>query len=287
MVRGIVYQEGRAEVRHDVEVRGPLANEVLVRVVAAGVCHSDLSLLDGTIEWPSPSLMGHEGAGIVEAVGPGVTAVMPGDHVVIATISNCGLCKWCAIGKPGWCRKSLANRHEPFTTGGGPAGNFAATSSFAEVTLINEVQAVPIDKDVPLTSACLIACGVVTGLGSVFNRANLQPGQTAAVFGAGGVGLSAIQALRIKGASRIIAVDTVADKAPLALKLGATDFVNAAEVDAVDAIHELLPHGAARSAAAEWIGHLSALVIRPPARPRSKCWIGEVPACRSASSSTA
>jgi Zn-dependent alcohol dehydrogenase len=242
-VRGIVYEEGRAEIRTDVEVRGPLANEVLVRVVAAGVCHSDLSLLDGTIEWPSPSLMGHEGAGIVEAVGSAVTRVVPGDHVVIATIRNCGLCKWCSIGKPGWCRQSLANRHEPFTTGGGPAGNFAATSSFAEVTIVNEVQAVRIDKDVPLTSACLIACGVITGLGSVFNRANVQPGQTAAVFGAGGVGLSAIQALRIKGASRIIAVDTVADKEALARKLGATDFVNAAEVDAVEAVHELLPHG--------------------------------------------
>jgi S-(hydroxymethyl)glutathione dehydrogenase/alcohol dehydrogenase len=245
-MRGIVYTGEGAELRHDVEVRRPLADEVQIRVTAAGVCHSDVSLLDGTIEWPAPSLMGHEGAGVVEAVGPEVTRVAPGDHVVIATIANCGLCKWCSIGKPGWCRESLANRHEPFTVGGEPAGNFAATSSFSEVTLVKEMQAVPIDRDVPLTSACLIACGVVTGLGSVFNRANVQPGQTAAVFGAGGVGLSAIQALRIKGASRIIAVDTVAAKAPLALKLGATDFVDASVTDAVEAIHELLPHAPGR-----------------------------------------
>jgi S-(hydroxymethyl)glutathione dehydrogenase/alcohol dehydrogenase len=241
-VRGIVYNGTDAEIRSDVEVRGPGPTEVLVRVAAAGVCHSDVSLLDGTIPWPAPSLMGHEGAGVVEAVGSEVTRVKPGDHVVIATVANCGMCKWCNSGRPTWCRASLANRHEPFTVGGTPAGNFAATSSFAEVTLVKEVQAVPIDRDVPLTSACLIACGVVTGLGSVFNRANIQPGQTAAVFGSGGVGLSVIQALRIKGAGRIIAIDTVPAKGELALKLGATDFVNATEVNAVDAIHEMLPY---------------------------------------------
>ena len=164
-MRGIVFTgEGpMAEVRNDVEVRAPGPNEVLVRVAAAGVCHSDVSLLDGTIPWPSPSLMGHEGAGVVEAIGSEVTRVQPGDHVVIATVANCGFCKWCNIGKPTWCRSSIANRSEPFTVGGETAGNFAATSSFAEVTIVKEVQAVKIDKDVPLTSACLIACGVITG----------------------------------------------------------------------------------------------------------------------------
>jgi Zn-dependent alcohol dehydrogenase len=242
-VRGIVFtgEGAMAEVRNDVEVRPPGPSEVLVRVAAAGVCHSDVSLLDGTIPWPTPSLMGHEGAGVVEAVGAEVTRVKPGDHVVIATVANCGICKWCNTGRPTWCRASIANRSEPFTVGGETAGNFAATSSFAEVTVVKEVQAVKIDSDVPLTSACLIACGVITGLGSVFNRANFETGQTAAVFGSGGVGLSVIQALRIKGASRIIAVDTVAAKGELAIKLGATDFVNAAEVNAAEAIHELLP----------------------------------------------
>ncbi|HEY3672321.1 MAG TPA: Zn-dependent alcohol dehydrogenase [Acidimicrobiia bacterium] len=240
-MRGIVFNGEGADVRTDVEVIDPGPDEVLVRLAAAGVCHSDVSLLDGTIPWPAPSLMGHEGAGVVEAIGSLVTRVKPGDHVVIATVSNCGICDQCAVGKPTWCRKTLGNRREIFTVGGEPAGNFAATSSFAEMTVVKEVQAVPIDKDVPLTSACLIACGVVTGMGSVFNRANVQPGDNVAVFGAGGVGLSTIQALRIKAANHIIAVDTIPAKGELALQLGATHFINAAETNPVEAIKELLP----------------------------------------------
>jgi Zn-dependent alcohol dehydrogenase len=243
-VRGIVFNGETAEIRDDVEVRKPGPSEVLVRVAAAGVCHSDISVVDGTIPWPAPSVMGHEGAGVVEEVGPGVTRVKKGDHVVIATVANCGICDQCNVGKPTWCRKSIANRTEPFTVGGEVAGNFAATSSFADMTIIKEVQAVPIDKEVPLTSACLIACGIVTGVGSVFNRANVQPGDNAAVFGAGGVGLAVIQALRIKAAGRIIAVDTLASKGELALELGATDFIDASQVDAVQAIHEMLPFSA-------------------------------------------
>ena len=227
----VFHQHGGPEVLKYTDAPDPKINatEVLVRMVAAGVCHSDVSVMNGTIPWPAPSLMGHEGAGIVEAVGSEVTRVKVGDHVVVATVANCGACKWCNIGRPTWCRSSIANRIEPFTVNGEPAGNFAATSSFAEVTLVQEIQAVPIAADVPLTSACLIACGVVTGLGSVFNRANVTPGQTAAVFGAGGVGLSVIQALRIKQASRIIAVDINPEKFTVARELGATDFVNPKE----------------------------------------------------------
>ncbi|MFN8026930.1 MAG: Zn-dependent alcohol dehydrogenase [Acidimicrobiia bacterium] len=243
-MRGIVFTGSgpMAEVRDDVTVIDPGPDEVLVRVVAAGVCHSDVSLLDGTIPWPAPSLMGHEGAGIVEKVGSLVSRVKPGDHVVIATVSSCGRCDACAVGKPTWCHKTLANRREIFTVGGEPAGNFAATSSFAELTVVKEIQAVPIDKEVPLTSACLIACGIVTGMGSVFNRANVMPGDNVAVFGCGGVGLATIQALRLKAANKIIAVDTLPQKGELALQLGATHFVNAAETDAVAAIHELCPY---------------------------------------------
>ncbi len=243
-MRAIVFNGETAELRDDVTVRSPGSGEVLVRLVAAGVCHSDLSVVDGTIPWPAPSVMGHEGAGVVEAVGDGVTRVKPGDHVVIATVANCGICDRCNAGRPTWCKQSIANRTEPFTVGGQPAGNFAATSSFAELTVVKEVQAVPIDREVPLTSACLIACGVVTGLGSVFNRASVQPGDNAAVFGAGGVGLAAIQALRIKQASTIVAVDTLASKGELALALGATHFVDASNDDAVQKIRELLPWSA-------------------------------------------
>ena len=244
-MRGIVWMGDKAEIRSDVHVRKPGHGEVWVRIIAAGVCHSDVSVMDGTIPWPAPSLMGHEGAGIVEAIGAGVTRIAVGDHVVVATVANCGSCKWCTIGKPTWCRASIANRTEPFTVGGKPAGNFAATSSFAEVTVIKEIQAVPIPKDVPLTSACLVACGVVTGLGSVFNIADVKPGQTAAVFGAGGVGLSAIQALRIKQASRIIAIDANPAKREIALSLGATDFIDAREVpDVAEMVRSMLPHSA-------------------------------------------
>jgi Zn-dependent alcohol dehydrogenase len=241
-MRGIVFNGTRAELRDDCSVRAPETGEVWVRMVAAGVCHSDLSVLDGTIAWPAPSMMGHEGAGTVEAVGPNVHTVAVGDPVVVSTVANCGVCRWCNIGKPTWCRGSIGNRTEPFTVGGEPCGNFAAASSFAEVTVVKEIQAVKIPSGVPLTSACLIACGVVTGVGSVFNRANVQPGQTAAVFGAGGVGLSVIQGLRLKSASRIVAVDTMASKEAMARQMGATDFVNAADLDAVEAVRELLPH---------------------------------------------
>jgi S-(hydroxymethyl)glutathione dehydrogenase/alcohol dehydrogenase len=240
-VRAIVFNGETAEIRNDVEVRKPGPNEVLVRVAAAGVCHSDISVVDGTNPWPAPSVMGHEGAGVVEEIGSSVTRVKKGDHVVIGTVSNCGICDRCNAGRPTWCKQSIGNRSEPFTVGGEIAGNFAATSSFAEVTVIKEVQAVPIPKEIPLTSACLIACGVVTGVGSVFNRADVMPGDFTAVFGAGGVGLSVIQALRIKAAGSIIAVDTLESKKDLAMKLGATHFIDASKEDAVQKIRELHP----------------------------------------------
>jgi S-(hydroxymethyl)glutathione dehydrogenase/alcohol dehydrogenase len=148
----------------------------------------------------------------------------------------------CNIGVPTRCRQSIGNRTEPFTLGGVPCSNFAATSTLAERTVISEVQAVPIDPSVPLTSACLIACGVLTGAGSVWNVARVARGDTAAVFGVGGVGLSAIQALNVAGASRVIAVDTVASKEVLARQFGATDFVLGG-AGAADRIRELVPFG--------------------------------------------
>jgi len=240
-MRGIAFTGDKAEVRDDLEVRGPGPTEVAVRIAAAGVCHSDLSVVNGTIPWPAPAVLGHEGAGVVEEVGSSVTKVKPGDHVVVATVANCGMCKYCSMGRPTWCRSSIGNMGKPFTLGGEPAWNFAATSSFAERTVVQQVQAVPM----PLTSACLIACGVVTGVGAVFNRADVKPGQTAAVFGVGGVGLNVIQALALSQAGRIIAVDTVAGKEPLAMQFGATDFIDASAVDDVaTAVRELLPFSA-------------------------------------------
>ncbi len=242
-MRGIVYTGGDAEVTDKLEVAEPGPGEVKVKIVAAGVCHSDLSVLDGTIPWKAPSVLGHEGAGIVESVGAAVRSVKPGDHVVIATLASCGTCRACNTGRPTLCVHTLGNVSTPFTYDGEPASNFAAASVFAEYTIVKEVQAVRISKDVPFTSACLIGCGVLTGVGSVLNRAKVAPGDTAAVFGVGGVGLNVIQALRLSAASRIVAVDTLASKEDLARQFGATHFVDASAGDAVEEIKRVVPHG--------------------------------------------
>jgi Zn-dependent alcohol dehydrogenase len=240
-MRGIVYTGDGVEVSTELSVRDPGPKEVKVRIVAAGVCHSDLSVIDGTIPWKPPAVLGHEGAGVVEAVGTEVRSVKPGDHVVIATLASCGACRACSAGHPTWCRRTLGNISEPFTFKGEPASNFAAASVFAESTVVSEVQAVKIPKDIPLTSACLIGCGVVTGVGAVLNRAAVRPGDTAAVFGVGGVGLNVIQGLRIAGATRIVAVDTVAGKEALGRQFGATHFVDASTEDAAAAVRALTP----------------------------------------------
>jgi len=240
-VRGIVFNGERAEVTDALEVRSPGPGEVRVKMVAAGVCHSDQSVLDGTIPFPTPVVMGHEGAGIVDEVGGEVTTVSPGDHVVVATLANCGKCKQCARGWPTRCKASMGNWTQPFTFNGEPAWNFAAASAFAEYTVVQEVQAVRIDRDVPLTSACLIGCGVVTGACAVWNRARVQRGDTAVVFGVGGVGLNVIQALRVADASRIVAVDMLTGKEPFARRFGATDFLDARDPDIVATIRAMFP----------------------------------------------
>jgi Zn-dependent alcohol dehydrogenase len=242
-MRGVVFDGQRVEVRTDLEVRSPAPDEVAVRIAAAGVCHSDVSVTNGTIPFPTPVVLGHEGAGVVEAVGSAVTSVHPGDHVVISTLASCGHCRWCNTGHPTWCRSTLGNFTQPFTVGGQPAWNFAAASTFAEVTVIKEIQAVPVPADIPMAVAAIVACAVVTGAGAVLNRASVTLGQSAAVFGVGGVGLSAIAALRLAGASRIIALDTVAAKEGLARSMGATDFVDATG-DTTAAVRALLPYDA-------------------------------------------
>jgi Zn-dependent alcohol dehydrogenase len=253
-MRGIVYTGSAASVTDELEVREPGPGDVRVAISAAGVCHSDLSVLNGTIPWESPSVLGHEGAGLVEAVGPGVTSVEVGDHVVIATLASCGLCRACT-GHPTWCLKTLSNVTQPFTYQGQPASNFAGTSVFTELTVVKEVQAVKISKEVPMASACLIGCGVLTGVGSVLNRARVQAGETAVVFGAGGVGLNAIQGLRIAGASRIIAVDILASKEALARRFGATHFIDSSVDDPVEAIRDIVPPDPGRvSGALGWTG---------------------------------
>ena len=241
-MKGIVYDGSTATLVDGLTVREPGPREVWVDVAAAGLCHSDISYMHGLYPVPSPGVCGHEAAGVVAAVGNAVTHVAPGDHVIIATLAACGFCEFCMDGKPTFCRSTLANWSQPFTLDGEPIYNFAATSAFAERTIVRDVQCVKIPKDVPLTSAALVGCGVVTGMGAVFNRANVKRGQSAVVFGVGGVGLNCIQALKVQGASTIVAVDTLAEKEGLARRFGATHFLDGRRDDIVDAIIGILPY---------------------------------------------
>lgn len=237
-MRGIVFDGKRAQVVHDLEVRDPAPGEVRVAVAAAGICHSDLSVIDGTIPFPPPVVLGHEGAGIVDAVGPGVTHVVPGDHVALSTLANCGACAQCDRGRPTMCRKAIGRPGRPFTRGGEPLYQFASNSAFAEKTVVKAVQAVKIPEDLPLTSAALIGCGVLTGVGAVLNRAKVDHGESVLVIGTGGIGLNVIQGARIAGARCVVAVDSNPEKEAAARLFGATHFLTSA-----DGVRDILPNG--------------------------------------------
>ncbi|HEX6165590.1 MAG TPA: alcohol dehydrogenase catalytic domain-containing protein [Acidimicrobiales bacterium] len=243
-MRGIVWT-GQLEVRDDVDVRDPRPHEVRVRIANAGLCHSDVSVIDGTIPFPTPVVLGHEGAGVVEEVGDAVTKVAVGDHVVLTTLGNCGRCAACDRGQPTHCRDTMGRLGRPFTVGGEKAFSFANTGVFTEQVVVTETQAIVIDPEVPLRVACLIGCAVVTGAGAVLNRARVQPGQSVVVIGAGGIGQAAVQAARIAAAGRIVVVDANPDKEAVSRLFGATDFVDAgATDDTVAAVKELgLPNG--------------------------------------------
>lgn len=238
-MRGVIFDGKRTEVVDDLELRDPGPGEVRVAVSAAGLCHSDLSVVDGTIPFPVPVVLGHEGAGVVEAVGAGVTHVGPGDHVALSTLANCGACAECDRGRPTMCRKAIGMPQRPFSRAGQPLHQFAANSSFAERTVVKAVQAVRIPEDIPLTSAALIGCGVLTGVGAVLNRAQVDRGDTVLVIGTGGIGLNVIQGARIAGALRIVAVDSNPAKEAVARQFGATDFLTSTE-----GVKDILPTGA-------------------------------------------
>lgn len=243
-MRAIVFNGTENTLVDDVTVRDPGAGEVLVRIVASGLCQSDLSVVNGKIPFPAPVILGHEGAGVVEAVGPGVTTPAVGDHVVLSTLATCGQCASCAAGRPTMCRASFGTSATPFRRGDTAIHSFAALSTFSERIVVQAGQAVPIAQDVPLATACLIGCAVLTGAGAVLNRARVRPGDTVVVIGAGGIGLNVIQAARVAGASRIVAVDTNPAKEPKTRLFGATDFVDATAGDTVAAIRELTGGGA-------------------------------------------
>jgi NDMA-dependent alcohol dehydrogenase len=223
------------------DVRGPRDGEVLVRLGASGVCHSDMHAITGDLPMPLPCVLGHEGAGIVEAVGAGVQRVKPQDHVVLNWVPFCGSCWYCTSGNAYLCEMGYvkAMGAEVFHRNGTTIGQFAGIGSMTEFTVVPETACIPIDADVPLDRACLIGCGVMTGVGAVINTARVQPGQSVAVFGAGGVGLNVIQGAVIAGANPIIAVDLNERKLGFAKQFGATHTVNAGGTDPVSAILDL------------------------------------------------
>ncbi|MFD7405061.1 Zn-dependent alcohol dehydrogenase [Streptomyces sp. NPDC059866] len=238
-MRGVVFDGQRVEVVDDLEVRDPGPGEVRVAVSAAGLCHSDLSVVDGTIPFPVPVVLGHEGAGVVDAVGDGVTHVSAGDHVALSTLANCGTCADCDRGRPTMCRRAIGRPGQPFTQGGRPVFQFACNSAFAERTVVKAVQVVRIPKDISMPSAALIGCGVLTGVGAVLNRAKVDRGDSVVVIGTGGIGLNVLQGARIAGALRIVAVDANPAKEAVARQFGATEFLTSTE-----GVRELLPTGA-------------------------------------------
>jgi S-(hydroxymethyl)glutathione dehydrogenase/alcohol dehydrogenase len=244
-MKGIVYDGTTTAVSNGIEVRDLRAGEVRVKIGAAGVCHSDVSVIDGTITFPTPVVLGHEGAGVVTAVADDVTHVKVGDHVVLSTLGNCGHCAACDRGKPTFCRTSLGRLGRPFTVDGEKAFQFANTSVMVEETVVMATSAIPIPDDVPLTSASLIGCGVLTGVGAVFNRAKVSHGQSTVVIGVGGIGLNVIQGCALSDALPIIAVDTNPAKEAFAKQFGATHFIcpTGPDFDLVAAVKEICPNG--------------------------------------------
>ena len=233
----------------DITVDDPGANEVLVRVVGAGLCHSDLHFMEGTFRTPLPSVLGHESAGVVEAVGSDVMYCKPGDHVICCLSVFCGQCRQCLSGHPYRCMNPDATSRPKAgparlrRSDGSAVDQFARLGGFAEMMLVHQNAVVVITKDMPLDRAALIGCGVTTGLGAVFRTARVEPGARVCVIGAGGIGLAAIQGARIAGAGQIVVVDVSDEKLEVAGRLGGTDLVNASSVENVVAAVKALTDG--------------------------------------------
>jgi S-(hydroxymethyl)glutathione dehydrogenase / alcohol dehydrogenase len=219
----------------DIRLTKPGPRDVLIRTAVAGICHSDLHFADGAYPHPLPCVLGHEAAGIVEAVGEDVTYVKPGDHVVTCLSVFCGYCEQCLTGHPSLCQsaeiKLPPGVSQRLSWKGGVMHQFLNLSSYAEAMLVHEHALAKIRPDMPLDRAALIGCGVLTGVGAVFHTAKVEPGTSVAVIGCGGVGLACVNGAALAGTGRIIAVDTMPAKLELARKLGATDTVNASEGD--------------------------------------------------------
>ncbi|BBL80590.1 alcohol dehydrogenase [Rubrobacter xylanophilus] len=244
----LLYGEGQEFRVEEIEVDDPKQNEVLVHLAATGLCHSDYHMVTGEYgPLHFPMIGGHEGAGVVEKVGPGVTRVKPGDHVLLTFIPACGHCRFCSMGLSFLCDRGAAILQGPqldgtfrmHTADGQDAGQFCCISTFSEYTVVPEASIVPIADDLDLTKVCIVGCCVPTGFGSAVNRADVQPGETVVIFGIGGVGINAVQGAAVKGASKVVAVDPVDFKLETAEELGATHTINPNERDPVQTVVDL------------------------------------------------
>ncbi|MBL8836323.1 MAG: zinc-dependent alcohol dehydrogenase family protein [Alphaproteobacteria bacterium] len=245
------YAESRPMAVEELELDPPGPGEVLVRMGAAGLCHSDLSTVNGDRPRPLPMVLGHEAAGIVEGLGDGVSDLEKGDHVVMVFVPSCGHCMPCAEGRPALCEPGFAANSTGMLLGGkrrlsraaAPVYHHVGVSAFATHAVVSRRSLVKVDKELPLTEAALFGCAVLTGVGAVVNTAKVQPGATVAVLGLGGVGLNGVLGALLVGASRVIAVDLLPEKLALARQLGATDAVNAGDADAAEQVRALTKGG--------------------------------------------
>jgi S-(hydroxymethyl)glutathione dehydrogenase / alcohol dehydrogenase len=236
----VAWEAGKPLSIEEIHVDGPKDGEVLLRVVASGVCHTDAYTLSGEDpEGAFPAILGHEGGAIVEDVGPGVKGLMPGDKVIPLYTPECGKCRFCTSGKTNLCQAIrvtqgkglMPDGSSRFSCNGKQILHFMGTSTFSEYTVLPEIAVAKVSQDAPLEKVCLLGCGITTGIGAVLNTAKVEPGATVAVFGLGGVGLSVIQGAMMAKASRILAIDINPDKEAMARALGATDFVNPKNYD--------------------------------------------------------
>ena len=278
MKAAVLREINKPLIIEDVQIDNPGPHEVLVQTAAAGICHSDYHFMNGSYATELPSVMGHESAGVVEKVGSEVSYLKPGDHVISCMSMFCGSCSYCLTGKPYGCdnlddmvREGRITKNSEVVQQGYNLG------SFAEQMLLHEHALVKINKDMPLDRAALIGCAVTTGVGSVIHTAKVEPGSTVAVLGCGGVGLSAINGAAIAGAVRIIAIDVLDEKLELAKQFGATEGINAANVDAVEAIIEMTDGGVDYAFEALGLKHTCEQAFEMVKPSGTACIIGMVP----------
>jgi S-(hydroxymethyl)glutathione dehydrogenase / alcohol dehydrogenase len=282
MKAAVAFQANAPLQIEDVDIAtAPSSREVLVKLMASGVCHSDWHILKG--EWGNalfPAILGHEGAGIVEAVGDEIARIKPNDHVVLSWRTSCGICEMCQRGYPALCMAPPASANKPILKGTQtPLGAAAGLGTFAGYTLVPETAVIKIDEDIPFAQAALLGCGVMTGVGAAINTARVQPGSTCAVFGCGGVGLNVIQGCALAGADMIIAVDMLDNKLEMSRTFGATHLVNAANGDPVEQILQLTG-GLGVHYAFEAIGLVPAPFVQSVLCTRRRgvtTWVGHAP----------